>query len=48
MKRCRMFFQHYLNPLHIFCRLRQAGLSAIAARRMSTVYEKLLYRMFLL
>lgn len=48
MKRVRNFFQHYLNPLHIFCRLRGVGISVIAARKMSMVYEKVLYRVFLL
>ncbi len=48
MKRVRNFFQHHFNPLHIFCRLRGAGLSAMAARRMSMVYEKVVYKVFLL
>jgi hypothetical protein len=48
MKKIRMFFQHNFNPLHVFCRLKEAGVSTIVARKMSMVYEKLLYKMFML
>ena len=37
--------QHYLNPLHIYCRLKGCGLSSRAAIRMSAAYERL-YRLF--
>lgn len=32
--------QHYLNPLHIYCRLRDFGLSKITAGKIITTYEK--------
>ena len=38
-------FQHCFNPLHLYCRLRELGLSGIPARRLCAVYERLFYRM---
>lgn len=40
----RHHFQHYFNPLHVFCRLRQIGLQAHAARWFCCTYERYLYR----
>lgn len=40
----RNFAQHILNPLHVFCRLRQAGFSAKTARRVCRIYELGVYR----
>ncbi|MDR2077255.1 MAG: hypothetical protein LBP61_10070 [Desulfovibrio sp.] len=37
--------QHYLNPLHIYCRLKSCGLSSQTAIRMTAAYERL-YRVF--
>lgn len=35
---------HRLNPLHLYCRLREAGIAEATARRMSRAYERALYR----
>lgn len=39
--------RHLLNPLHLFCRLREAGLSGGFARRLCRAYEVCLYRVLL-
>lgn len=44
MSRIRSCLQHHLNPLHIYCRLRDWGLPAGPARTMSVCYERLVYR----
>ena len=44
MKGFRFFCQHRLNPLHIFCRLREMGLSLGFARNVSRIYELSVYR----
>ena len=36
--------QHYLNPLHVYCRLRDLGLPGPVARTISSGYERILYR----
>jgi len=36
--------QHYLNPLHVYCRLRDLGLPSSVARTISSGYERILYR----
>jgi hypothetical protein len=36
--------QHMLNPLHVYCRLRQLGMAGERAMRMCAVYERYLYR----
>jgi hypothetical protein len=36
--------QHYLNPLHVYCRLRDLGLPSTVARTISNGYERILYR----
>ena len=43
----RRYCQHILNPLHVFCRLRQVGLPGTSARRVCSLYERGLYRYFL-
>lgn len=40
--RCRL--QHLLNPLHVYCRLHQAGLAKGLALRLAEAYERLVYR----
>ena len=35
--------QHYLNPLHVYCRLRDMGIRKEAARWICKVYEITLY-----
>ncbi len=47
MKAFKNLAQHVLNPLHVFCRLRQMGMSVRAARRMCKLYELCVYRMVL-
>jgi len=39
--------QHILNPLHIYCRLQQAGLTEALARRLCKAYERSVYRRIL-
>ncbi len=47
MKALKDMARHILNPLHVFCRLRQLGMSVPAARRMCRVYEYCVYRLVL-
>ncbi len=35
---------HHLNPLHLYCRLRDLGLSSALARSLTQGYERLVYR----
>lgn len=44
MSSLRHRLQHLLNPLHLYCRLLEAGLAEPLARRMSRAYERALYR----
>ena len=44
MKKMRRHLQHLLNPLHIYCRLQQAGLTEPLARRLCEAYERAVYR----
>ncbi len=43
----RARLQHRLNPLHVYCRLREMGLSGPAAQRMCGFYERFVYRLAL-
>lgn len=36
--------KHYLNPLHVYCRLRDAGLSKGAASNLCRIYEEKVFR----
>ncbi|MES9997583.1 hypothetical protein [Desulfovibrio aminophilus] len=47
MDAIKRHLQHLLNPLHLFCRLRQAGISGALALRLCRVYEIGLYKVFL-
>ena len=47
MSSLRERLQHLLNPLHLYCRLLDAGLAKPTARRMSRAYERALYRRLL-
>lgn len=40
-------FQHVMNPLHLYCRLIDFGMSANFSRKLSTTYEKYFHRYFL-
>jgi hypothetical protein len=44
MKTMRRHLQHFFNPLHIYCRLQQAGLAEQLARRLCEAYERVVYR----
>ncbi len=39
-------FQHYLNPLHLYCRMRDLGLPKRLARIVGRVYESTLFKCF--
>ncbi len=47
MKCLRRSLQHCFNPLHVFCKLRRAGFGIPLARRMSSAYERYLYRVIM-
>lgn len=38
--------KHYINPLHIYCRLRDIGLSKCGAGAFCRIYEKVLFKRF--
>lgn len=46
-KRIRHRLQHALNPLHLFCRLRDAGMRPWLARRIADIWEQGVYKMIL-
>jgi len=45
MKLFKAYLQHRFNPLHVYCRLRDYGLSSRFAIRVSNAYERF-YRVF--
>ncbi|MDO9632814.1 MAG: hypothetical protein Q7I92_13030 [Humidesulfovibrio sp.] len=47
MRYMRCQLQHLLNPLHLYCRLQQAGLAEPLARRLCKAYERSVYRRIL-
>ncbi|HEU6438353.1 MAG TPA: hypothetical protein VE028_12955 [Nitratidesulfovibrio sp.] len=44
MRHVKHFLQHRFNPLHVYCRLRDVGLSPRTAGRVSGLYERYVYR----
>lgn len=38
--------QHYINPLHIYCRFRDMGLPEKLARFLCIAYEDSIYKLF--
>jgi len=40
-------FQHYMNPIHIYCRLRDLGVSKELAISLCRVYEYLIFKRLL-
>jgi hypothetical protein len=36
--------QHWLNPLHVFCRLKDRGMDAHRAAALASAYEMHIYR----
>lgn len=41
MEFVKAYLQHRFNPLHVYCRLRDCGIPARAAMRMSLAFERL-------
>ena len=51
LKRCAMEtlgseLKHYLNPLHVYCRLRDIGLSKCGASVFCRIYERVFFKRF--
>lgn len=46
MRRIRNAVHHLFNPLHVYCRLKDIGLSKPVAHRVSRVYERYVFRLF--
>lgn len=46
MNTIRMHLQHYLNPLHIMCRIMDMGIPARRAAIWAGIYEMHIYRRF--
>lgn len=44
MRTLHRHLQHLLNPLHLYCRLVQVGLTEPVARRLCLAYERTVYR----
>ena len=40
--------KHYLNPLHIYCRLRDLGLAKSPAAFLCRIYERAIFNRYLL
>lgn len=38
--------QHHLNPLHVFCRLRNIGIAKTPATFLCMLYERLIFNIF--
>jgi hypothetical protein len=41
----RNAFHHVFNPLHVYCRLMDMGVSGTVAQRVSRVYERFVFRL---
>lgn len=39
-----MRFQHITNPLHVYCRLIDVGMSETFSKKIGIIYEKYLHR----
>lgn len=46
MRRIRNAVHHFFNPLHVYCRLKDIGLSKPVAHKMSRAYERYVFRFF--
>ncbi|KHK01612.1 hypothetical protein NY78_2912 [Desulfovibrio sp. TomC] len=44
MRQIRDFMQHMFNPLHVYCRLKDLGVAAPTAHRVTRAYERLVWR----
>ncbi|EGJ48736.1 hypothetical protein [Desulfocurvibacter africanus] len=47
MARLRLAVRHVFNPLHVFCRLRDAGVRGPTAMRVCRLYERWFYNLIL-
>lgn len=47
MRQFKRLLQHALNPLHVYCRLRDSGLPPAQAQRVCRLYERFVYRLVL-
>jgi hypothetical protein len=45
MKRLRDALQHMLNPLHVYCRLKDIGMPSPVAHMVSRTYERVFFRL---
>ena len=45
MASLRNAFHHVFNPLHVYCRLMDMGMSGSVAQRVSRVYERFVFRL---
>jgi len=41
-------FKHYLNPLHVYCRLRDIGLPKAPACFLCRFYERMIFSRYIL
>lgn len=44
MRNFRQLFQHVLNPLHVYCRLCKFGVDSMQAQKISSAYERWIYK----
>lgn len=44
MQALKRYLRHTFNPLHVYCRLCDWGWSVDAARGLSRLYERIIYR----
>jgi len=47
MKSYNSWIQHIANPLHVYCRLVDFGMSTRFSRRLSTIYERCFYHLLI-
>jgi len=40
--------KHYLNPLHVYCRLRDLGMTKGVAVSLCKLYERMVFRLFVI
>jgi len=45
MHQIRNFMQHFFNPLHVYCRLKDLGVRTPTAHRVTQAYERYVWRL---